>query len=31
MLEVLNETRENKKYRRSLDVDWISATMDFRD
>ena len=31
MLEVLNETRENKEYRRSLDVDRVSATMDFHD
>ena len=31
MLEVLNETRENKEYRRSLDVDRVSATMDFHE
>ena len=31
LLEVFNETRESKKYCRSLDVAWISATMDFHD
>jgi cell division protein ftsX len=31
MLEVFHETRESKKYCRSLDVAWISTTMDFHD
>lgn len=31
VLEAFNEIRENKEYCTSLDVDWVSATMDFYD